>query len=291
MNYKFEEALLNYLRLKQLEQKTIDQYLDLYKKFSNINRDLNQRTVDTFLEYNKSSPPRAMIKNLIIAIKRGEFPMEIKSPVALLDIAKVTSRKGKGFPKFIKVSDVNRLDMGINTGDAFFTERIKLMILVQFYGGLRISELLGLSYNDLDKKNYDLHKADMYQTIKIRSESAKFGKEGISYLPTDIYKRLLIWIRKMVNSEGDRGIKFDPNKPIWRIKATRYNTLLLKWTKNILGETYNSHSLRHGRGTNLIIDEHMPIEFVKKYLRHKDIQSTQVYVHIAEKDLKKELEK
>jgi integrase len=291
INQRFGEALLNYLKVKQLNDKTIGKYTEFFEKFSNINRDLNQRTIDIFLEHNKSSPPRAMLRSLIKAIIRGDFPQEIKGEVSLFDIAKITSKKEKSIPKFMKKSDIDRLDIGINTGNWFFDERIRLMILVQFYAGLRVSELLGLTYSDLNKSVYDAHENDKYQIIKISSESAKFGKERESYIPTEIYKRLLKWIKEKTISKENKGITVEKENPIWDIGEQRYKDLLYKWSKKILGESYNTHSLRHGRGTNLIIDEHKPIEFVKKYLGHKDIKSTQVYTHISNKDIKNELEK
>jgi integrase/recombinase XerD len=180
------------------------------------------------------------------------------------------------------------LDIKINTGDSFRDERIKLMILIQFYGGLRINELIHLSYNDLDKENYV--STNQFQAIKISSESAKFGKERTSYIPTFVYDRLLKWIRLNIITNFQNKV-YSKELPIWDIKTSRYKKLFNKLTKEILKESYNTHSLRHGRGYNLIVDEHKPIEFVKKYLGHSDIQSTQLYVHLGDKEIKDDLEK
>jgi integrase len=270
---------------KELDPKTISKYLEFYQKFVNLYPEINQKNIDTFLKYNNSSPARAMMRNLLKSLLRWELPQEIKSEIGTLDIPAITGKKEKKIPKFMQKSDVDRLELGITD------EKAKLMILAQFYAGLRISELLGLTYESLCKEEYDKNKEKPFQKINVSSDSAKFGKERISYLPTEIYVRVLIWLRENIARGEILNKTFDKKKSIWGIKQSRYRNLLDHWTEKILGESYNSHSLRHGRGTDLVLNEKMNIELVKKYLGHADIGSTQIYAHISDRDVENELQK
>ena len=294
---QFQEAFESYMTTKELNEKTINKYRYFYNSFVNEYGDLNQKNIGEFLQKNQSSPAKAMIKNLISSIFSWDTINEdVKRSVSIINIPIVTGKKSKVIPKFMTKSDLDRLVYSIHSGNELKDERIRLMILCQFYGGLRISELLGITHknlilkeNNIDKKERELQ--DKYQAIKISYKSAKFGKERFAYIPTDIFKRMVIFNKNNIIDYSKSKKPYNPEKSMWDIKANRYKALLDKYTTEVLGEHYNSHSLRHGRGTNLINDEKKSIEFVKKYLGHADIRSTQIYVHLNDKQIKEELEK
>ena len=281
---EFQQAFSSYLEAKGLSKKTFVNYNFFFHKFINRYGDLNQENVDMFLAHNSSSPARSMILNLKKSIVRWNFSQEIKSEVSIIDIAPRTSRKGRPTPKFIKKSDVDILDLKIKLGDIFSTERLKLMILTQFYAGLRENELLNLKLSDLNWRN--LNQDNKFQIITISSDSAKFGKQRDAYLPTDIYLRLIRWIKVNISKSNK---KFE-DKPFFGLKKSRYDTLLRKVTLEILGEAYSTHALRHGRGNDLRVNEKKPIDFIKEYLGHASISSTQIYTHLSGADIKEELE-
>jgi integrase len=291
----FQEVFKTYLENKSLDIKSINNYLMFYHKFVNIYPELNQSNVDSFLKNNTSSPARATIKNLIQALIRTGLPQENKNELLGIDLLKQTGKKDKHIAKFMQKSDIERLDLGISLFKPIESERLKLMILVQFYAGLRVSELVAITYNHLRKEEYEKNTDKKYQMILISSESAKFGKERIAYLPTEIYVRLLKWIKERIIYDQEYNVLFNKDLPIWNIKGKeikirRYTGLLNHWTKQILGESFNSHSLRHGRGTDLLLNEKVPIEIVKDFLGHSDIGTTQQYAHISNKDVKDALE-
>ncbi len=306
LDYNFEQALVSFMKSKKLEDKTKNKYLHFYHKFVNLYPELNLKNVDTFLEHNPSSPARSMIKNLLSSVLRWDFDDEIKRSVILIDIPKITAKKEAPIPKFMLKSDIDKLDFKINLHESKDTERLKIMILTQFYAGLRINELINLSFDNLkglpnhdpekdkenekDKEKPKPIKRDFtkeWQKILISSESAKFGKQRTGYIPTNVYLRIMEWLKVHVKKSKK---PFNTNEPIWDIKKSRYSFLFRKVTKEILNESYNTHSLRHGRGTDLVVKQKKGLEFAKKYLGHKDIKSTQIYTHISDEDIEKELE-
>ena len=284
IDHTFQEALSSYLSTKNLDDKTTGKYMFYFHKLINLYPDLNQKNIDLFLTYNSNPPARAMIKNLKSAIIRWDFPKEVKEEVSILDIPKVTGKGTKKIPKFMKKSDLDKLEVGIKTNDGYRDETLKLMILTQFYAGLRVNELINLTFDDLDYEHRV--RENRFQTIKISSDSAKFGKERQAHIPTELYKRLIV----LHNENNRRRKNYNSQTKLWIIGLSRYKALLRSWSMKILDEPYNTHSLRHGRGYDLTIQEGKSIEFVKKYLGHADIKSTQIYTHLGDEDVTRELE-
>lgn len=281
LNKEVEQALVSYLDAKGLDEKSKKKYMEFYKKLANVHGELTQRSIDEFLRYNPHPPAISMIKHLITAIKRWDFPQEIKVKTLDLDIPKVRVRK-KIDTKFLIYEDLEKLINGIK-GDDILTERTRCAILVQWWGALREEELLGIKLQDLEVDKFDPTKS--FQKIKIRSESAKFGSGRYAYIPTDVYKRVIAYLKKRASENlnfADRLNKGVIN--IWWMGKSRYSYLLAKYTKEVLGIAYNTHALRHGRGTDLVKKD-VPIEKVRKIMGHKSISSTQVYIHLADKDI------
>ncbi len=285
LNPEVEKALLSYLDTKGLDHKSKDKYLDFYHKFANVQGRLNQETLDVFLKYNNNPPARAMLTHLLKAISRWNFPHETLGSVSKLDIPRRTGKKEKKNPLVLNYKELIYLIEHM-IGDSIINERDRLAILTQWWGGIRITELIGISYNDLEIKDYNKDKK--FQKIKIRSESAKFRKEGYCYVPSDIYFRITNYINRRIQISKDYSNKLDLGKNIWGFSNSAYDKLVRGKTKAILGRSYNTHSLRHGRGTDLI-KKGVPIEKVKEILRHKDIGSTQIYIHLADSDIESSL--
>ena len=285
LNAEVEKALLSYLDAQGLDPKSKDKYLEFFHKFANVQGELNQENLDAFLKYNNNPPARAMLKHLLKAIGRWNFPVEVLGFVAKLDIPKRTGKKEKKDPLVLNFKELTYLIEHMK-GNSITNERDRLAILTQWWAGLRITELIGIAYKDLEIDNYDKDKD--FQRIKIRSESAKFKKEGYCWIPSNIYFRINEYIIKRSRISQSFARKLDQGENIWGFSNSAYDKLVRSKTKKILGRAYNTHSLRHGRGTDLI-KKGVPIEKVKAILRHKDIGSTQIYIHLADSDVEKDL--
>jgi site-specific recombinase XerD len=284
LNLNIEKALRSYLDAKGLDYKSKDKYLEFFRKFANVQGELNQGNLDVFLKHNNNPPARAMLKHLLKAISRWDFPMEIVGAVAKLDIPRSSGKKEKKDPLILNFKELTYLIEHMK-GDSIIDERNRLSILTQWWGGLRITELVNISLKDLETEKYD--KSKKFQKIKIRSESAKFRKEGYCWIPSDVYFRITKYINRRCQTNGFAQ-KLDLGESIWGFSNSAYDKLVRKKTKAILGRAYNTHSLRHGRGTDLM-RKGVPIEKIKEILRHKDISSTQIYVHLADSDIENSL--
>ena len=285
LNSEVEKALTSYLNAQGLDSKSVSKYLEFYHKLSNVHGELNQENIDTFMKYNNHPPARAMLRHLIKAIGRWEFPDDVLSVVAKLDIPQSKGKKEKKDPLVMNFKELEYLIERIK-GDSILDERNRLAILTQWWGGLRVTELLGINLEDLNLKEYNKDKD--FQKIRIRSESAKFGKEGIGWIPSEVYFRLTQYIAKRSQISQDFARKLNEGRNVWGFSNSAYDKFVRKKTKEILGRAYNTHSLRHGRGTDLI-KKGVPLEKVKEILRHADISSTQIYVHLSGSDIEQSL--
>lgn len=282
LNSEVENALLSYLNAKGLKENTVSKYVEFFEKFANVHGELNQENIDGFLKYNNNSPARAMLRNLFTVIIRSGFPQEIAGFVSKLDVPTRTGTKEKKLPLHMTYKELEYLMKNMK-GNSITNERDRLAILTQWWGGLRINELLGITKDDLEIKNYDPSKD--FQKIKIKG---KGGKERYCYVPKDVYYRITQYIVKRMQISDSFNQRIESKGNVWGFGKSAYSKLLNKKTRQILGRHYNTHSLRHGRGTDLI-KKGKSLEYIKKFLGHKDISSTQVYVHLSDEDVEKGL--
>ncbi|MBE9487993.1 MAG: tyrosine-type recombinase/integrase [Bacteroidetes bacterium] len=190
---------------------------------------------------------------------------------------KATSlRKAKILPKFIEQSKMQKLvvDM-LSISDDYYTERDSSMILLLYATGLRVSELISLTYDSFSSD------------LLILRVLGKGNKERIVPIVSELEKKLknLLFLRKNI-CECDNNFIFlsQRNKPISRSIAYRivYKKLSLygvegKKSPHVIRHTFATHLLNNGAG----------IETVKELLGHESLATTQIYTHNNIEQLKK----
>ena len=130
---------------------------------------------------------------------------------------------------------------------------------VGLFGGLRISEILGLRPGDILYGSY---------AVRVSAESAKGGKERISPVtPTTI--SLL------------RGLAagLQPYQYIFSRKARAYQTRMEKLSEKAGVRRVNPHMLRHTCAT-MQLDMGVDLETVRANLGHSSVEITQIYLHL-----------
>ncbi len=194
----------------------------------------------------------------------GNNPME---KVALPKI-------GKKLPVFVQEKEMDRLFDGRFFTDDFEGKRDKAVVSL-FYGtGIRLSELVGIRFSDLD-----LHE----KMVKV---TGKRNKERLVPFPTEIATVLNEYIN--LRNELFPGLgnfvfltgKGEPvyNKLIYRIvkKELSLITTIDKKSPHVLRHSYATHLLNRGADLNAI----------KELLGHANLAATQVYTHTSFEKLK-----
>lgn len=150
------------------------------------------------------------------------------------------------------------------------SSRYGLMVKTLFYTGARVSEFVNLAVNDL---YLDLTPS------QIRIAEAKGSSDG--YVP--ILPALAQELRTHLGSRT-RGYVFESNR------HTRYSPRAVQRIvkeaaeRAGVGKKVTPHRLRASVAT-LLLDAGMPIDQVQKFLRHKDLATTQIYAETSLKNL------
>lgn len=157
--------------------------------------------------------------------------------------------------------------------------RNRAIIMLLYYAGLRISELI-----DLDIPDVNLEK----KTMHIRQ--AKGNKDRIVPIHEIVVDILNLWFkeRKYIDiiSDGDPLIC---NYYGRRLEAKNVARMLQKEADKV-GLKVNPHLLRHSIATHML-NNGMDIPFIQEFLGHSSIESTMVYATASKEMVRKEYEK
>lgn len=137
----------------------------------------------------------------------------------------------------------------------------KLAYLLGFYEAMRISEVVKLTSDNIDK---DQH------LIKIKQ--AKGNKDR--HIP--IIKPLLINDKTVLNS-----LKHLPVNCGVRALEIAFKRI----AKDVLKKDLHFHTLRHSGATWLLNKKRWDIRQVQQHLGHSKIQTTEIYTHVNPQDL------
>ena len=210
-----------------------------------------------------------------------------------VELPKLTGRVKERLPRWIPHGHIRLLEQHLKT------EQEKIQLLLSYYCALRLGELLKITILSFD---WDMWKKD---TSK-RGECRVFGKgdkEGIALVPTVIMKRVATYIKgKRFNSvdskifiRGNGNINFKNKGRTWQMKLRQAGidagiTKLNGEGKVIKDTVVHPHLLRHAYATYLKNVKGMDIRDIHEVLRHRSIQSTQIYTHTDKEGLKKKLD-
>jgi integrase/recombinase XerD len=160
-------------------------------------------------------------------------------------------------------------------------------ILSLAYGcGLRSGELQGLNISDirfreriliLPKAKGNKRRIVPMSSRIIQDLSSYFFQERPALCAGKDYQRHDPAF--MLHSRGGRMRRYTYNKYLQRIIARTGNSTLE-------GKAISIHNLRHTIATHLL-EKGVPLEQVRDFLGHSQLETTQIYTHISQKHLKK----
>lgn len=265
----FDTQLWNqWLLAKQLNPSTIKKYNALWERFD-FER-IGQSYILEFIQNNRSNVARSFVRNLIHYIRSNDFPKEIKGLVSEFELPKITGRQKKRLPVVLSQEQATMLS------NAMGTERDAIMVLLSFYCGLRISELLGIKPYDFGWDAW-LKQPELNGRLKVIGKGNK--QRGV-FVPQSLMARVYQYIIKEVAPRGK-----SKDNPIFDIEQTRWKDILHSASLKSLGRHINPHLLRHSCGTWLK-DMGWDLKDIAEYLGHESIATTQIYAHTSQEKLK-----
>lgn len=155
-----------------------------------------------------------------------------------------------------------------------------VMIFLCLHTGLRNSELINLTINDIFDNN------SISDHITVRADNAKLGFFRIiplSKSTISLLNEFLIW-KKSNNEPTDTNSYLFLSRFTKRILSPRdFQRILRKLSLQSIGRSINPHVLRHTFATQLT--NHTNLRVIQILLGHKRLNSTQIYTHPNSNDL------
>lgn len=258
----------DWLEVKGLAPKTMEEYNSYFEKIDFNN--FNQETVIKFLQKYNNTVARATLKNVIQYLKMMKYSIDVQIP-------KVTGRKRKRLIEVMKEEEVLELANNMQT------ERSQLMVLISFYGGLRISELVGTDYGvkpysfNWNSWIKDPNKKGILKIV------GKGNKERKVFIPQKVMARLYQYIKNYVSKSQSR------EQNIFNIGERRWKQILSKESIKILGRHINPHLFRHSCN-QWLRSRGWDVKERQRYLGHENPATTMIYDHTNQDDLSKKFD-
>jgi tyrosine recombinase XerC len=298
----FRKDFINFLAVERnLSNRTVDEYesdlrifFDYFKPFLEAELTLDtidERTIREFLTYlkkDKKYTARAVnrklstLKSYFRFLKKEGYITE--SPVAEIKSLKME----KQLPKVLNESEVTQLLEAPDeaTPSKKSDKETKLDLLAQyrdtailelFYAsGMRISELVGLSYEDIDFEN---------RIIRVTGKGNKQRNVLVNNTAMNALKAYLSMKSKIHSNKADNRAIFVSRKNV-RLSARAVQYLFSKYlTQAGINKAASPHTLRHSFATHLL-EGGSDLMTIKELLGHESLSTTQIYTNISMKRIK-----
>lgn len=258
---KYLEKLSERCKLKGFSPQTIKSYLFHVSDFLNFldksRLNLNNEGVKSYLLSQEKARNTIRLKHMAI---RFFFLEVLKSPLKLEEIPLM--KKENKLPKVISKQKIKLMI------DSCSNLKHKLIIKFLYSSGLRLSELLNLKRKDIDFDN---------NLIFIRN--GKGSKDRVTLLSPNLKDDLLKYYS--IN-EFKTDYIFEGRKGKYSQKSVQ--KILERLSKKI-GIKIHPHMLRHSFATHLL-EQGTDLRHIQKLLGHSSSATTEIYTHVANKDLK-----
>ena len=181
----------------------------------------------------------------------------------------------KKLPVFLNIKEVEKL-LEAPSGSSLIGQRDRAMLELSYSCGLRVSELINLSYHNINLKE---------EFIRIHGKGNKERVLPMGEIAIDYLMKYETNARPVLLKKGQSDSYFLSNRGS---AMSRQNFFyIIKAYANQVGidKPLSPHSLRHAFATHLV-QKGADLRSVQLMLGHSDISSTQLYTHIQNAQLK-----
>ena len=188
------------------------------------------------------------------------------NPALLIKTPKVE----RDLPKTIDFDDLKKM-MTINS-TKYKELRVVLMIELLYSCALRVSELVGINFEDIDMDE---------GFVKVMGKGGKARFSPMGQTTIDVLKR---YIKQRPNC-ATNALFINQNNT--RISTRTVQNVVKKRALQVgISINVHPHMLRHAAATHFLQSSH-DLRTVQEFLGHKSIKSTQVYTHLDFLELSK----
>lgn len=277
LEYAIEDFLNYCLFEKGLSDKTKESYLnDLtvyteYLKKHGISTisEISSEHIKAFLKDRYETEKTTTIAHNLTVIKNFHAYL-LRQKLTKEDISQYVERPKlrKALPKTLSIEDIDiLLDIELKT---IFDYRNKAMLELMYGTGLRVSEIINLTLNDIDMTNC---------IIRIMGKGSKerevpLGEYSIYYLKLYLEKRS----NMLKNKTCDKLFLNNHGQGMTRQGFFKNLKQILK--EKGLNSEISPHTLRHSFATHLL-NRGADLRSIQEMLGHSDISTTKIYTHVS----------
>ena len=250
--YKLIGKLLEELKLRRYSFQTGKSYISIVKEFLASNKNPRE-----FL-LSHADKSKSTMRSTYFALKffyENVLDENFKEKIPL-------ARKSSKLPIVLSRREVHKLiEVTINL-------KHRLVIMFLYYAGLRLDEVRNLMWKDIDFDRKIIH-----------LETAKGDRERRIFL----HKKLIETL-KIIGIKETGPIFLSQREGKYN-KRTIQQIVKSSSAKVGIKKNVTPHTLRHSFATHLL-ESGADIRYIQQLLGHKDLKTTQIYTHVANKDIK-----
>lgn len=281
MNEKYIEEFIDYLRFeKKYSENTISSYKrDLNKINSYLKKDfikLTKADIQKYIQDLSKNKNSNTISRTISSLKSFYKFLEINKYTNTNPLTTIISPKtARKLPKVLSEEEVNKLlDINLNND---FDYRNKAMLELMYSSGLRVSELINLTVNDVDLKN---------SLVRIFGKGSKERIVPLNDYATETLNNYILYYRPKLFKQKENNYLFLNNHGNQMTRQGFFKTLKKIAKEKGIKSELSPHTLRHSFATHLL-KYGADLRSIQELLGHSDISTTQIYTHITNEMLEK----
>ena len=289
---KIEDAIVDFIQYclfeKGLTDQTVSSYqndLDVYLSFLQdknvfLVKDITSDHIKEFLKIRGDNESTSTVAHNLTVIKNFHKYL-IKENIVKEDVSLFISRPKlqKRLPRTLTVEEVDLLlDITLNTP---FDYRNKAMLELMYGAGLRVSELVSLTLNQIDLEN---------GLIRIMGKGRKereipIGEYGVYYLKLYLEHRGML-----IKNHRTEDALFLNNHGKQITRQGFFKILKQLLLDKGLNPDVSPHTLRHSFATHLL-SHGADLRSIQEMLGHSDISTTKIYTHVSDEKVEADYKK
>ncbi|HEC66514.1 MAG TPA: hypothetical protein ENI23_14600 [bacterium] len=296
---KFRDWLVN----KNLKWRSIKEYTYYFNKFTTREPFYTQESINRFLS-DKTSMNRVargfllnLKKFILVNYKELNISREMRMDISEIELPQLSGRVEQKLINPLTEEQILEIEKNIPH------EKGRLQLLMSYYGGLRLGELLKIKVISF---NWEEWKKDINNIGECRVHG-KGEKEGIAFFPPDLMRRIAKFIRSgtypspssylFIKSKEDPkdlsvSNKAFPWRKVLRDAAIKAGIMKFDEEGGVIPETnVTPHKLRHSWGYHLKNVKKVDIRDIQEILRHSSISTTERYTQVDKSQTKEILSK
>ena len=283
MNNKLIDQFIDFYWLSTgASQNTLSAYrsdLNIFSKWLNEIpfKSVNKKLVQDYFSFRKESNLSAASQSRILTCLHSFFQYLIDNQLIKNDPTDQMNypKLDKKLPVFLNIQEVEKL---MDTPDikSIFGQRDRAMLELLYSCGLRVSELINLSFHNINLKD---------EFVRVHGKGNKermlpLGEIAIDYLAE--YEKNS---RPTLLKNGQCDSYFLSNRGSAMSRQNFFYIIKNYTSLAEIDKPISPHSLRHAFATHLV-QKGADLRSVQLMLGHSDISSTQLYTHIQNAQLK-----